>query len=513
MKHPNKRRLCSSFFLPLLVLFVQSLSAQSVGEVPAPLIAGFHPDPSICRVGDDYYLVNSSFQYFPGVPLYHSTDLVHWEQIGNILSRPSQLALEGATSWQGIYAPTLRYHDGTFYLITTNVSGKGNFIVSATNPLGPWSEPLWLEQGGIDPSLFWEDGRCYMVSNPGDAIWLCTIDPDTGRQLTESKLLWRGMGGRYPEGPHLYKKDGYYYLLISEGGTELAHSLTIARSRSIEGPYEPNPDNPILTNCCQKGQYKTVQGTGHGDFVQAADGSWWITFLAYRHFGGMYHHLGRETFLAPVEWPEGGWPVVNGGAPIDTARVAPQQRLFTQPFTHPAWVYIQNPVPKRYEFLDDGTLRLHAGRPLVENQQPTFIGCRQEAANIIAEVDVTLTQSVARDEAGLSVYQINDGYQNFCVSRFGKGYSVKLEARLKTMVDTQMRMLRADHARLRITSDGEVYTYQFSEDEGKTWQTVGSHSCTLVSTEVAGGFTGVVIGLYAAGNPDSYADFRTPCGL
>ena len=493
----------------LLAFSFSAMAAQTAVDVPNPIIPGFHPDPSICRVGNDYYLVNSSFQYFPGVPLYHSTDLVHWEQIGNILSRPSQLALDGATSWTGIYAPTLRYHDGTFYMITTLVGGRGNFIVSATNPLGPWSEPCWLQQGGIDPSLFWDDdGRCYMVSNPDNGITLCTINPNTGQQLTDSRLLWRGTGGRYPEGPHIYKKDGYYYLLISEGGTELAHSLTIARSRSIEGPYEPCPDNPILTNCSLKGQTKSVQGTGHGDFVQAADGSWWITFLAYRQFGGMYHHLGRETFLAPVEWPEGGWPLVNGGEAVDTAHVAPLQRLFTQPFTHPAWVYLQNPIPATYEFLDDGTLRLHAGRPLTENNHPTFVGCRQEAANIEAEVDVRLTQSTARDEAGLSVYQINDGMQNFCVCRFGKGYSVKLEARLKTMVDTQMRLLRGDHARLRITSDGDVYTYQFSEDEGKTWQTVGSHSCTLVSTEVAGGFTGVVIGLYASGNPDSYADFK-----
>ena len=501
----RNKLLCTT--LVALFLTASSALAENVG-LPNPIIPGFHPDPSICRVGNDYYLVNSSFQYFPGVPLYHSTDLVHWEQITNILTRPSQLPLKGADSWLGIYAPTLRYHDGTFYLITTNVGGGGNFIVSATDPYGPWSEPCWLKQGGIDPSLYWEDGRCYMVSNPDDGIWLCQINPDTGEQLTKSVLLWTGMGGRYPEGPHIYKKDGYYYLLISEGGTELAHSLTIARSRNIEGPYEPNPDNPILTNCCQRGQTLQVQGTGHGDFVQASDGSWWITFLAYRNFGGSYHHLGRETFLAPVEWPEGGWPVVNGGAPVDTAHVAPSQRLFAQPFTHPAWVHLQNPIPANYEFLDDGSLRLHAGRPLIENSQPTFIGCRQEAAVIVAEVDVTLTERGGRDEAGISVYQIYDGYQNLCVSRFGKGYSVKLDARLKSMQDTQMRMLRSNHARLRVTSNGNTYTYQFSEDEGQTWQTVGSHACTLVSTEVAGGFTGVVIGLYAAGNPDSYADFK-----
>lgn len=200
-----------------------------------PIIPGYHPDPSICRVGDRFYLVNSSFQYFPGVPLYESRDLINWQLKGNVLNRASQLNLEGASSWTGIYAPTIRYNNGMFYMITTNVGHGQNFLVTAKSPEGPWSEPVWLKQGGIDPSLYFENGRCYMVSNPNNGITLCEINPQTGEQLTESKVIWRGTGGRYPEGPHIYKKDGYYYLLISEGGTELAHRLTIARSRSIYG--------------------------------------------------------------------------------------------------------------------------------------------------------------------------------------------------------------------------------------------------------------------------------------
>ena len=279
--------------------------ASSCQELHNPIIPGFHPDPSIVKVGDDYYIVNSSFQYFPGVPIYHSKDLVNWEHIGNVLSKESQLPLKDATSWQGIYAPTIRYHDGTFYMITTNIGNGGNFMVKTKDPKGPWSEPIWLKQEGIDPSLFFENGKVYMVSNPNGIITLCEIDPETGEQLTPSKGLWKGCGGRYPEGPHIYKKDGYYYLLISEGGTELAHHLTIARSKDIYGPYEPNPNNPILTNCNMKGQGSQIQGTGHGDFVQATDGSWWVVFLAYRNYGGSYHHIGRETFIAPVEWKKG----------------------------------------------------------------------------------------------------------------------------------------------------------------------------------------------------------------
>ena len=199
-----------------------------------PVIPGFHPDPSICRAGDDFYLVNSSFQYFPGVPLFHSKDLINWEQIGHCLTRPSQLPLHDAGPWGGIYAPTIRYNSGTFYMITTNVSDKGNFLVHTTDPRGEWSEPVWLKQGGIDPSLYFEDGKCYLVSNPGVGIYLCEINPKTGEQLNESKRIWNGTGGRHPEGPHIYKKDGWYYLLISEGGTEYGHKVTIARSRDID---------------------------------------------------------------------------------------------------------------------------------------------------------------------------------------------------------------------------------------------------------------------------------------
>ena len=220
-------------WLAASVIIALQLTAQPAGAYLNPVIPGFNPDPSICRVGNDYYVVNSTFQFFPGVPIYHSTDMVNWEQIGNVLTRESQLPLNQASSWLGIYATTIRYHEGTFYMITTNVGNGGNFMVTATDPRGPWSEPIWLKQQGIDPSLYWEDGHCYMVSNPGDKIWLCEIDDKTGEQLTESVALWCGDGGRYPEAPHIYKKDGYYYLLISEGGTELAHSLTIARSKNI----------------------------------------------------------------------------------------------------------------------------------------------------------------------------------------------------------------------------------------------------------------------------------------
>lgn len=481
-----------------------------------PVIQGFHPDPSVVRVGQWFYLVNSSFQYFPGVPVYRSADLVNWQLIGNVLDRPSQLSLKGASSWLGIYAPTIRYHEGTYYVITTNVGNGGNFMVTATQPEGPWSEPIWLKQQGIDPSLFFDNGKCYMVSNPDNTITLCEIDPKTGQQLSPGKAIWRGTGGRYPEGPHLYKKDGYYYLLISEGGTELAHGLTMARSKQIEGPYEANPDNPVLTNCCMDGQDKQIQGTGHGDLVQAADGSWWMVLLAYRNFGGSYHHLGRETCLVPVEWQEGQWPVVNGGRAVDTLMTVPTLPL--QPVKNtahstakgfsqlgPEWVYLQNPHADSYKIID-GKLRLFASVDgLDANRQPTFVGRRQESAAMQLTIEMDVSRLQPGDEAGISVYQIANGHYDLFARRVRGGrYQVYLRYRVKSLM--QEKLLKTTTVRrivLSVSSDG--LNYRFAPGQMEQCKAVETLETSLLSTEVVGGFTGITVGMFATGT--GYADF------
>ena len=508
----------------LFLSFASLLPIDAQDGFRNPVIGGFHPDPSVCRVGDDFYLVNSSFQYFPGVPIFHSKDLIHWEQIGNVLDRESQLPLKDATSWLGIYAPTIRYNDGTYYMITTNVGNGGNFMVTATDPRGPWSEPIWLKQGGIDPSLYFEDGKCYMVSNPGDCIYLCEIDPKTGEQLTESKPLWQGDGGRYPEGPHIYKKDGWYYLLISEGGTELAHHLTIARSKKIDGPYESNPKNPILTNCCRLAQSSQVQGTGHGDFVQGADGSWWVVFLAYRNYGGSYHHLGRETFLAPMEWAENEWPVVNGNGTIDTlvnCKTLPKTYYlntttrtdFKNAKLGPEWVYIQTPIKENYEFTNGG-LRLHGSmNGLSGTKQPTFIGRRQEANDFTAETEVTVVhdKSEPKFEGGLTVYQINGGHFDYYVQRSEGKYKVVLGYEVSGLPYTKAYISNVEtngrlfSLKLRIRGEGDNYIFEYSKD-GKTYTETGRLGCKVLSTEVVGGFTGVTLGMYAYGN--GFAEFK-----
>jgi len=504
-----KRLLALSFIFCQLSLF--TIRAQQVN----PIIPGFHPDPSICRVGDEFYLVNSSFQYFPGVPIFHSTDLQHWEQIGNVLDRQSQLPLKDATSWLGIYAPTIRYHNGTYYMITTNVGQGGNFMVTATSPAGPWSEPIWLKQQGIDPSLLFEGSKCYMLSNPDNTITLCEIDARTGRQLTPSRGIWQGTGGRYPEGPHLYKKDGYYYLLISEGGTELAHHITIARSKNIYGPYEANPQNPILTHCNMQAQGSQIQGTGHGDLVQDKEGKWWIVFLAYRNYNGSYHHLGRETFLAPVEWPAGGWPVVNGGKPIEPLQRQPitQRCDFDKPLGH-EWVYLQNPDSSNY-LIRDGHLRLMGSRyNLDENKCPTFVGRRQESANFVFETKIDFFDLSSSDEAGITVYQMHEGNLQACVVNSGNHNYVRLRLNLKN-VTPQLYVRDIGEKQflwLRVESDSKNYIFSYSTD-GKDYHQMGEVDCSILSTETVGGFTGVTLGLYAySGNVNlqsgsSFADF------
>lgn len=306
-------------------------------NLTTPVIAGFYPDPSICRVGEDYYLATSSFEYFPGVPLFHSRDLLHWEQLGNVLDRPSQLApgLSGASG--GIYAPTLRHHDGRFWLITTNVSqAKGQLIVTAEDPRGPWTDPVFVEgAAGIDPDLAWDlDGRCYVTWTTSGGIWQVEVDPSDGTLREEPRPMWSGTGLAWPEAPHLYHRDGWWYLVIAEGGTERGHSVSVARSRSITGPFEGAPYNPVFSH---RSTTQPVQNVGHTDLVELPDGSWAAVFLGTRPRGTtpLFHVNGRETFLAGIEWVD-GWPT------YDETRytVPPADHSFTDDLRtpHPRWV-------------------------------------------------------------------------------------------------------------------------------------------------------------------------------
>ncbi len=278
-----------------------------------PVLPGFYPDPSVCRVGRDYYLVTSSFEYFPGVPIFHSTDLVNWEQVGHCLTRPSQLPLEGAPASGGIFAPTLRHHGGVFYMTTTNTSFGGNFIVTAPAPEGPWSEPIAVAQPGIDPSLFFdEDGSVFYTTSHDGAFQKSHRRADR-QALVRTSRGWAGTGGQYPEGPHLYFRDGWYYLLLSEGGTEYGHMITMARSRALGD----RSSRARVTRCSLTGVIGArFRRWGTPILVEALDGTWHALFLGARPNGyPPCYHLGRETFLCPVAWADDGFPVVRRPGP------------------------------------------------------------------------------------------------------------------------------------------------------------------------------------------------------
>ena len=392
--------------------------------------------------------------------MFHSKDLINWEQIGHCLTRPSQLPLHDAGPWGGIYAPTIRYNSGTFYMITTNVSDKGNFLVHTTDPRGEWSEPVWLKQGGIDPSLYFEDGKCYLVSNPGVGIYLCEINPKTGEQLNESKRIWNGTGGRHPEGPHIYKKDGWYYLLISEGGTEYGN-------------------HPLL---------------------------------------------GRETFLAPVRWDKNAWPVVNGDGTIALQMdvpTLPQHPLAPKPartdFKNgklgPEWVHIRNYHPENYTFAS-GNLRLKATPVNLNNGKgsPTFAGRRQEHIDFTATTSMQLKKAASGDEAGLTVYMFESSHYDLLVKQLADGkQAVVLRYQLNELTHTEKEViLPQGKVQLRVKGSNEIYSFEYATN-GKDFKELGRMNTRYISTETAGGFTGIMLGLYAVSGSQTskaYADFE-----
>ena len=510
------------FIIGLIVAL--TCPAQTQQGYKNPVIPGFYPDPSVCRVGDDFYLVTSSFQYFPGVPIFHSKDLINWEQIGHCLTRPSQVNLNGATVWGGIYAPTIRYHDGIFYMVTTNVTDKGNFLVHTTDPRGEWSEPVQIKQGGIDPSLYFEDGKCYLVSNPDNYITLCQINPITGEQLTESKRIWIGTGGRFPEGPHIYKKDNWYYLLISEGGTEYGHKITIARSRYIDGPYEQNPSNPILTHINRNTQSSPIQGVGHADLIQAPDGSWWTVFLAFRPQSDMHHLLGRETFLAPVRWDKNAWPVVNGDGsvalemdvptlPQQPFASKPTRTLFTDGKLGFEWVYIRNPHLENYTF-DSDKLRLKSTSVTLNNSKdsPTMVCRRQQHINFTATTSVELQKASSGDEAGLTVYMSETSHYDLFIKQLpGKKQAVTLRYQLGELSHIEKEIiLPQGNVQFRVKGERDFYSFEYATD-GMTFHQLGRMNTRYLSTETAGGFTGIMLGLYSVSEKSSskgYAAFE-----
>lgn len=486
-----------------------------------PVIPGFHPDPSVCRVGEDYYLVASSFDYFPGIPIFHSRDLVNWRQLGHVLTRESQLPLKGMlpAGWsQGIYAPTIRYRDGMFYVITTNISIHKSFYVRSERPEGPWSEPIYLEGwGGVDPSLFFDDdGKTYLTGTANfygepAGIYQAELDIESGTLTSERRLIWRGTGGSHPEGPHLYRIDGWYYLMVAEGGTEYGHMETIARSRSPYGPFESNPRNPILSN---RSTPKPIQATGHADLVQAGDGSWWCVFLGIRPVANAKRHiLGRETNLAPVAWNDDGWPVVgnNGIAELehDAANLPlgePVERETRDDFEtdelRPDWNFYRNPVPASWSLRErTGWLALRGQACSLNDQgSPAFVGRRQQHMNVEVETLLAFRPSEEGEEAGLAVFMNEKFHYEIAVAMKGGKTKLLLKRRVGSIIHVAAET-EFDEATvvLGVRANEAQYSFTYAVPGGEP-VVLGRGETAFLAKEVAGGFTGVYFAMYATGN-------------
>ncbi|MFN3352041.1 MAG: glycoside hydrolase family 43 protein [Brevundimonas sp.] len=508
------------------------------GQYRNPILQGFYPDPSITRAGDDYYLVTSTFAYFPGIPVFHSRDLVNWTQIGNAIDRPDQLDFGTLGLSRGVFAPAIEHHDGTFWILNTCVDCGDNFLITASDPAGPWSDPVWLPDlaGGIDPSLFFDsDGSAWILNNgppEGEprydghrAIWIQRFDPVAKRTFGPRTVLVDG--GVEPEtnpiwieGPHLIRRGEWVYLICAEGGTAEGHSQVVLRARSPEGPFEPWEGNPILTQRdLPRDRTHPITSAGHADFVQLPDGSWWATFLAVRPYEGDFYNTGRETFLMPVDW-SGEWPVITrpgeaipyaaarpnladaGPGPEPTSGAFEIEETFDTPLG-PQWMMMRNPR-ETWSRVEEGRLVLDA-RPagLGDNGNPSFLARRQQHQNAAAETTLSAPPTRIGDRFGFAALQSDDYWHAISVVRTASGPRVELRSR--TGADQPADgVLVADEAlesegpvRFRFTAAGDRYTAAWAPAEGDWRMLSNDIDGRTLSTRTAGGFVGAVFGPFA----------------
>lgn len=494
------------------ILFGYRVSAQTTFR--NPIIRGMNPDPSLCRVGDDYYLVTSTFEYFPGLPIYQSKDLVHWKLIGHALSRASQNPLMGCESSGGQYAATIRYHQGTFYVIGTNYGGQGSqgvFYVTASDPAGPWSEPHWLGYWYVDPSLLFEDDVVYYLSPDNkESFLLGILDLKTDKMKEPLKKIAAGLGGSSPEGPHLYKINEYYYLMSAEGGTGYEHREVIQRSKTPWGPYEASPINPVASH--MKDPDNPFHAIGHADLVETPDG-WWLVCLGIRPRGGRYHHLGRETFLAPVTWSEDGWPKIGTDGivkeeypvpnlPTHIWEKDPIRDDFDGPSLRLVWNFLRNPHAEDWSLTArPGFLRLNGSKiSFKEKDSPAFVCRRQTAFNIAVSTKIEFTPTAPNEEAGLVIRGNDKNHYDFLITMIeGKRVILFREYLKDRVVSTRHQEIPCGQIILRITATDLEYQF-WIQQEGKAAEKIAFAATQNLSTEVIGGFTGVFIGMYASGN-------------
>ena len=501
-----------------------------------PILSGFYPDPSICRKGEDYFLVCSSFAYYPGVPIFHSRDLAHWTSLGHVLNRPSQLQLkEGLRLSGGIYAPAISYnpHNDTFYMITTDVDGIGNFVVKTEDPFAQaWSDPIPLPKvGGIDPSLFFdEDGKGYIVHNDAPAgeakwdghraIWLHYFDPATDTTFGEKRvILDAGIDPStqpiWIEGPHLYKINGRYYLMAAEGGTSINHSEVILSADRPEGPYTPARRNPILTQRdLEEERTDKITCVGHADLIDTPEGDWWAVFLGCRPYEGDHYNTGRETFLLPVEWRDGYPVILEKGLPVPIVGkkegLCPTEEALTGNLAYSTdfseglshhFLMLRTPQEAWYRTTEEGLYLRPTHRTIDQPSNPSMLAHRQQHLAFTAETELCFAPTEGA-VAGLVCYQrdthyillgksLREGIPHLVLMRAVGGEKEEL---LALPLDKQQA---AKPIRLRVEAEGATYRFTASIEGCEllsNWEVDGR----ILSTHSAGGFTGAVVGMYAA---------------
>lgn len=524
-----------------------------------PIVPGTYPDPSICRVGDDYYMICSSFELYPGIPIFHSRNLADWTQIGNVMTIDNGFHMKANSLIGGVMAPTIRYSNGTFYVVNANFSDKGNFVVTATDPAGPWSEPRWMtDVPGIDASVFFDDDGSAYVLGTGDVIdengvktrgiWMAGYDFEQMKRTTEPQPIWtcalRGAGS--PESPHLYHKDGWYYLMIAEGGTEHYHAVTVARNRELFGWYEGDPANPVMTHRHLGINAKFVN-IGHADLIDTPEGDWYAVMLGSRTIEGYHKNLGRETFICPVEW-QNDWPLFSP----ETGKVEEEYPLprGTEPGEGDAWAdfecdFTGDGLPARMVMwgtpygdvysVGGGALTLSClaraiDEPVrcaldeAENARRddcvAFVGFRQFTPDFVSECSMTFAPQGA-ETAGFLIMEACDN--QYRLERYMDADGAQKLALVLSTSDMHGMLphvpgFKADIAKqviaevpydaetvvLRIEGHGQRLTFFYGPDADHMQRIGGTEDALKINPDILAGFTGNLVGdfvgMYASGN-------------
>lgn len=459
-----------------------------------PIRTGFFPDPSIVRVGEDYYMVNSTFIFFPCIPVSHSRDLVNWRVIGHAIEKPEWAHVEGLEGGRGWWAPDISYCNGRFYITATlrmNDVGRvrrRQMVVTAEKPEGPYSEPVFFDEDGIDPSLFHDDdGRHYMLLNRGARIF--EIDEMAQKRLSETTLLYYGVNKRAPEGPHLLKKDGWYYLFEAEGGTGVGHRETVSRSRTLHGVYEPSPYNPVIR---QWDERALIQRCGHAKPVSTPDGRWYFVYLCGRSLDGRWTMLGRETALDPFTWTADGWPLMNNGRGPSEQNILP---LLPSPVEDTVdWLTPRPPEAGQITWQGSAVTIRGSQWPMTDVRCRSILLRRQTSFRFSFSAEVTAPES---GEAGITCYYDENSFLTLHVGT--EGAKVVMQAGLECTKTDCKSVLKGCGRKIRLSVETDGLKRSFYVD-GELVAALDNVTC-LADEGVRMGkrFTGAMVGVYALG--------------